>query len=217
MTHDSYYYSFEDSGVTREEAKARGWEITTTSEEYSEEELWAAEEAMDPEMIKDANHRRALIHTLMDLWENSAENWRTLRYKYLFYRDLKKALKLKRPDLRSNLVTTGWRHAELFEIVNRIDARNYLEGLSTGELSYTASFLQNWLKYDYTYTTLSSYVYDIRQLLRIMGVGNDFQGDILNNPEFLKRPDGHSYHRVVSNINFRYRTHSEYSRAAAIY
>ena len=192
-------------GMTRSEAIKAGYEV-------EDDALWLN----NPEAYKDECVRRILIDKGMRLWSEKSYQWRVVRHEFTFYEDLKRKLKIG-ITLPSHTQIKEWRTSLLLQCGCAGDALQLLRTMPMWQLHSEISFVENWLKCDCAFNTLTSWVYDMRARLKAGGVSDSYTGDILDNPELFKKPDGHSYHRTVSNISFRYRTHSEYSRAAAIY
>lgn len=207
MTHADFLYDSEGMGISVEEARARGWDLS----------LWKIEEISEPEAIKDANHRRTLIAEGMKLWEQNAEKWRTCRMEYLFYLTMKKKLKVSKCELRQGIVIRGFKLSRLLEKLNRIDAYQFLSSLSDGALFCEISFTKNWVCYDFSYTSLNSWNYDFRQILKRSRIDESYKGDLFDHLSDYQKPGKmHSFWKPVKPVAFKSRV-NEYSRSAAMY
>ncbi len=190
-------------GMTRSQAIAAGYEV-------SDDSLWQE----NPEAYKDECARRALIEKALRLWEEKAYKWRTVRHEFTFYEDMKRKLKIGMA-LPSHTQVREWRNSLLLQCGCAGDAMELLRTMPLGQLSSEVSFVENWLKYDCAFNTLTSWVYDMRAKLKTGGVNDSYVGDILDHPEDFRIITGRNT-PVVRPIRFG-SSYNEHAASAAIY
>lgn len=204
-------------GMTIDEARRAGYEAASC-EAMKAEELLAKE---DPEAYNDLCTKRALTQKALQLWAKYGYDWRIKRHEFTFYEDIKRKLKLGKA-IPSHTQIKFWRESLLLECTCEGDVLELVSSMTIDGLRAEVSFIENWLQYDCSYTTMKSWCYDIRQILRFGGIDENYEGDIIEHPEDYHKPSAAlRSHRAPKEASFgfaRCRTGgNENSIAAAIY